>query len=862
MKIKLLVATTFILLSFAIKVEAQEVPCTGDSILLKAPASSGTIQWQESYDSYNWNDIAGATGTSYSIGANVENYYRAKTTEGTKVCYSQAQWVNTRKVVSKPIAGDDRVIFGYSSNLEAFPPAEGTGTWSILYGKGGTIADNTNPNSKISGYYDSTYILEWTVSNDECTNSDFVKYTFKKPGTTSITQQSTDVLQYEVVFISAQSLNMPMLAYAGTIGDSSVIIYKMNDTTLSFYMPPLAAGTYNMTADIEGQKKTFVYNVKALGTIANPTQYLTDFLSDVVIPSGPEYKYLQDSLNHLLALFNSYSPAQKQVVVAYIKANRSFIDSMSNHLDQLALHRSNYQECVNETLIIKKLICNISNFSTKTFYNEKNLQTLFPYASLIVKQTQKQLISGVLKLNPVTALIGTAALFIGMDLINHVTNEYMSFLRNYVIDKTFEPIAFDLNKPASGSEYKLKKANSIQATLTFKNLAIKSYPVPVLNSLLRTMFEVKALYDLYMPNNDYFVTLPNLTNKRNADTLSFLKLVIASNPKVTGALSGTADNLKVTFDMNETLDQNFSYYIAYNDGYFKFNSPTISAKLKAKDTLYITPSRQVVHAPDGKVYFSITCTDDWTLTKMSPWIYPFQVMGSGNANIGVFYDTNNTKKVREGIIKVESPGMPTVYDTIEQDTFFIKPDKCKNFNPYLTYGSVQGGSPHYLTYKTVKVGNREWMAENWAEKGVFYNLDSLTNSCFGRMVSISWALLDSTKACPPGFRLPELSEWMTLIQSYSIDDLLEGGAVSWPHKHANSSGMSIKPSGYKNFNGNFYNMGSNAYFLTHEKYNVGPGSWGDGATGFKYLVIDEKGVRVLNSIWVETYVSIRCVKIP
>jgi uncharacterized protein (TIGR02145 family) len=126
-------------------------------------------------------------------------------------------------------------------------------------------------------------------------------------------------------------------------------------------------------------------------------------------------------------------------------------------------------------------------------------------------------------------------------------------------------------------------------------------------------------------------------------------------------------------------------------------------------------------------------------------------------------------------------------------------------------------------YKTVKIGNQTWMAENLAYKnngGCWaYNKDSLNVAKYGYLYSYDTA----KKVCPAGWHLPTDAEWITLTE------FLGGAKVAgrklksktdWPldasENAANESGFNALPGSALGYSGlsNFGELGVDAFFWT------------------------------------------------
>jgi len=95
------------------------------------------------------------------------------------------------------------------------------------------------------------------------------------------------------------------------------------------------------------------------------------------------------------------------------------------------------------------------------------------------------------------------------------------------------------------------------------------------------------------------------------------------------------------------------------------------------------------------------------------------------------------------------------------------------------------------TYKTVKIGEQIWMAENLnylgERKGCFYEKEANCN-IYGRLYDLD----DAKKACPKGWHLPSNEEWQTLI------DFVGGDKVAGKNLKA-KSGWENNGNGTDNF---------------------------------------------------------------
>jgi uncharacterized protein (TIGR02145 family) len=139
-------------------------------------------------------------------------------------------------------------------------------------------------------------------------------------------------------------------------------------------------------------------------------------------------------------------------------------------------------------------------------------------------------------------------------------------------------------------------------------------------------------------------------------------------------------------------------------------------------------------------------------------------------------------------------------------------------------------------YRTVKIGNQVWMAENLnydAEGSKCYNNDQKNAEKYGRLYDWNTA----KKVCPPGWHLPSNEEWDKL---YRFADSTSGTESPYKSKTAgkylkaksgwndcegksgnveDKFGFSALPGGYGDSGGNFGSVGIRGYLWSSSEYS-------------------------------------------
>lgn len=135
------------------------------------------------------------------------------------------------------------------------------------------------------------------------------------------------------------------------------------------------------------------------------------------------------------------------------------------------------------------------------------------------------------------------------------------------------------------------------------------------------------------------------------------------------------------------------------------------------------------------------------------------------------------------------------------------------FNPNITYGEMRDSRDNQV-YKTVKIGNQVWMAENLNYKtnsgSLCYDNDEANCNKYGRLYNWETA----KRVCPPGWHLPSKVEFEQLMSSVNYDgnSLKAIGQGKDGGIGTNTSGFSALLAGNRSSGGNFGNLYSSASF--------------------------------------------------
>lgn len=153
-----------------------------------------------------------------------------------------------------------------------------------------------------------------------------------------------------------------------------------------------------------------------------------------------------------------------------------------------------------------------------------------------------------------------------------------------------------------------------------------------------------------------------------------------------------------------------------------------------------------------------------------------------------------------------------------------------------------------IVYKTVKIGNQVWMAENlkatkysdgtdipnvtsnygWydqiSDAYCWYDNDPDIGNTYGALYN--WYAVNTGKLCPTGWHVPSDAEWTALTdylggKIFAGCKLKEAGTVHWnsPNTGAtNETGFTALPGGGRGYEGKFNSIGGGGYWWCATEY--------------------------------------------
>jgi gliding motility-associated-like protein len=146
--------------------------CVGETVIYNGSQSNN-------YSSLQWTFNGGTPGSSTTVGPHSVTY----NTKGTYATYLKASdatcasgnstdtvMITVNDATTTSNAGSAKTVCGDNATLAANTPGAGTGTWTLVSGKG-TITSPNSPNSTVTGLGVGPNVFRWTIANPPCSST-------------------------------------------------------------------------------------------------------------------------------------------------------------------------------------------------------------------------------------------------------------------------------------------------------------------------------------------------------------------------------------------------------------------------------------------------------------------------------------------------------------------------------------------------------------------------------------------------------------------------------------------------------------------------------------------------------------------
>ena len=212
--------------------------------------------------------------------------------------------------------------------------------------------------------------------------------------------------------------------------------------------------------------------------------------------------------------------------------------------------------------------------------------------------------------------------------------------------------------------------------------------------------------------------------------------------------------------------------------------------------------------------------------------------GSAGAKFNVVAVGTNTAKANDYMTFIENKANRTsAWDYLSKT----------HASDYVDFTDERDGQK----YKSIKIGEQTWMAENLNYKtttdSYCYNDDSLNCNIYGRLYTWDAAM----DACPDGWVLPNRADFETLHTFTGGENLATVNGWTATVSSSDAYGFSALPTGNMNNVGVSSRMGEITWFWTSTEYS---------STEANYAGIRENSAFINNDAYKGYFQSVRCIK--
>lgn len=436
-----------------------------------------------------------------------------------------------------------------------------------------------------------------------------------------ISTEKSNLKDAEIGFINVENFTLVKDSYNSNLGEISLKLYKVNDSTLTFVVPTnIASGKYELTTDFSNNSLQFDISTEEL--TSSPVVIMSNFLGNY-----------EEDIDNTIGLFgNNNIPQELLTAKIKVKEAVSNFENLSEQDKVIAAKFiqnnsegfSEFEETINE------IINNKSGKSSKIINKINRCDT-----GCIFAQGVKILGSAALvKLSAPVGII--TGLVIGIDVgLSYLTGKrsYLLsklklalgkafniayFAQNNLADVTFEKtdeFVTDLTNFKKSSSERVKFQNESPVSIKIKpyyrtlNIEDKDHPNGNVSTFVSLYSKFKITWDNKLASEfGEFPTFNDNVEQKFANELSQFTIKITDNSENVSVsdITGTVEDFKVTFTNNTDTEQDFSFDIIFNDDGI-IAQKSIEANISTKKSLLKQGYYELTYSWENKkVLFNVS----------------------------------------------------------------------------------------------------------------------------------------------------------------------------------------------------------------------------------------------------------------
>ena len=413
-----------------------------------------------------------------------------------------------------------------------------------------------------------------------------------------LTTENSNLKTFEIANLNFTGI-LSEQTYTGKFGDKDIKINK-NDSTLSFLVPDISTGQYNLLVNINEIDYSVSFNITQQEQVTNPEQYLTNLNTEVIslidntleftqemlangqisqADANADLAYWNEKKNKILDNFGKLTESEKQEFANFYVANKYWIDELRNNTsasyykgsDNCKTIYSNYEVAIKNNkpfeaayLGLKYKFCKTDTYQSVT-KNTNKASAGFKYFNIFSSMRDYY-----------EDIVGS--------IMDRLSKEYDTS-NDEAVGEEIEDVETESNKKSNKSilEFDNDVAQNVYANIRYR--AVNQSDINSGNSFARfaSIFNdfIEAYNEYSSLISDALVYKPQFSNNTAVIAFNrFMTISNISNSNVSVKKSEIVDDKwQVTFTTEADDDQDFNFDILYDDGKIQL-SKTVSATLE------------------------------------------------------------------------------------------------------------------------------------------------------------------------------------------------------------------------------------------------------------------------------------------